>query len=143
MVQLEEILIDLLLLTCEVIFYRTEVFECSQAHDAVELAEGLDGDILPILYVRLETVPSTRLGVFGRQGQADAMPASFLCGPQHGSPPAAYIEHPEAREEIQRVEHVVVLVLLCLGQGLAEVAVIHGAGDVSGLAEAQPEDLIH
>src|SRR5215217_7234034 len=58
--------------------------------------------------------------------------AAFNIGP----PSATNIEHPEACMEIQRVEHIGMLVPLRLRQGLAEDTVMHGAGEVAGFAEA-------
>src|SRR5215212_1588427 len=61
------------------------------------------GDIFPISYMRFKTIMSTRLCLFGRQGQADSMPPSLLSSLQHRAPSATNIEHPEACMNIQRV----------------------------------------
>ena len=87
-------------------------------------------------YMRFKTIMSTRLCLFGRQGQADSLPPSLLSSLQHRAPSATNLEHPVACINIQRVEHIGMLVPLRLRQGLALVTVIHGAGEVAGFAEA-------
>src|SRR5215212_4429952 len=88
------------------------------------------GDVFPISYMRFKTIVSTRLCLFGRQGQADSMPPSLLSSLQHRAPSATNLEHPEACMNIQCVEYIGMLVPLRLRQDLAEVTVIHGAGEV-------------
>src|SRR5438270_3214345 len=126
-----------------VILGRAEVLEGADRDDAVESAEGVDGDVLPVHDMGFEAVPTAGLGVLAGEGDAHSRAAAVARRPQDRTPAAADVQEPGAGLEPDRIEHVAMLVGLRLLQGLRVIAVVQGTGDVRRLAQAEAEDLVH
>ena len=92
--------------------------------------------------MHVEAVAAARGELAPRQRHADARRAVRLDVAQQSAPATPHVERALARREPQLVPHEGMLAALRFFEREREVAVVFGAAEVPGLADAQPEDLV-
>src|SRR5207247_2806314 len=138
----EHLAVDLILPSGPELRGRAEMLEGADAGDAIETTESVTGDGAAVVEMHVEAVAAARGPLAPRQRHADPGPATRFHIPQQPTPAAPHVERALPGDEPQLLPHERVLAALRLLQSEREVAVVLGATEVSGLADAQPEDLV-
>src|SRR5258708_38071606 len=99
MAKLEEVVVNSILLSIEVFFFRTEVFESADAGDTVKVAQSFRRCFSPVEPVDPQVLVEAGFGLTCGECQANTLTIQGANGLQEPSPAASNVQYPLSRCE--------------------------------------------